>query len=108
MWHELAADEWNEKQRSREDQCGDDHGGFWMVKAPRELAHVFLFYPFERLVPNFSHTLLEPVRAHYRHECEREDQSANQGDRHRVRHRMKKFSGRPCERVDRNVSGDNY
>src|SRR5579859_612450 len=76
-----------------------------MVEAPVEPAPIKMLQRFERLVDALPY-IFEPVGTHHRYERQRENQRAQQCERHRVRHGMEQFSGSAAQRVDRNVAGN--
>src|SRR5277367_6655801 len=107
MRHELAANERDEQQRGGKNQGGDQQRDLGVVEVPVKLARVLIAHPLKGLVHPLAHTAFEPQGAHNGNECKREDQSANQRDRHRVRHWLEEFCRRTGERVNRQVAGNN-
>src|ERR1700722_15615927 len=77
-----------------------------MVEAPHQAAGISVADPVVNAILLFFDTALEPVRRDDRNKRQREDERAEERERHCVGHRVEQFSGRPGQRVDRQISGD--
>ena len=107
MWHELAANKWNEAQARSKNQSCNNHDELRAVQSPIQLLRILFLHPLIRAVPFFAYSFLEPIRSEHRGQGEGEEERADQRERHGFGHRMEQFSGGTAECINGKVSGEN-
>src|SRR5579875_101313 len=107
MRHEFAADVGNKQKSCGKDDQRREERGRRMVEAPVQASGIKALETFKDFVGALAN-VLQPVGTEHRNKRERKQQRPEQGERHGVGHGMKQFAGGPAERVNRNISGNDY